>query len=79
MIGGGAAPGAGRKTWCAALKPERGAEWLAGTLRQADPPIVARVEAGETLLDPRTVAGDDDAHVAATIAALLEAEGAGGS
>ena len=78
MIGGGAAPGAGRATWCAALKPERGAEWLAGALRAADPPIIARVEAGETLLDPRTVAEDDDAHVAATIAALLGAEGAGG-
>ena len=70
MIGGGAAPGAGRTTWCAALRPERGAEWLAEALRQADPPIVARVEGGETLVDPRTVAEDDDGHVAATIAAM---------
>lgn len=78
MIGGGAAPGAGRESWCAALGAERGAERLAGALREADPPIVARVEAGETLLDPRTVAEADDAHVSATIAALLGAEGAGG-
>ncbi len=71
MIGGGSAPGAGRPTWCAALRPERGAEWLAGALREADPAIIARVEAGETLLDPRTVAERDDGHVSATITALL--------
>ena len=71
MVGGGSAPGAGRPTWCAALRPERGAEWLAGALREADPAIIARVEAGETLLDPRTVAERDDGHVSATITALL--------
>ena len=71
MIGGGAAPGAGRTTWCAALRAEEGAEWLARALREADPPIVARVEAGETLLDPRTVAEADDEHVTATIRMLL--------
>lgn len=71
MIGGGSAPGAGRPTWCAALGAERGAEWLAGALREADPAIIARVEAGETLLDPRTVAERDDGHVSATITALL--------
>ncbi len=73
MIGGGAAPGAGRTSWCAALQPERGAEWLARALREADPPIVARVEGGETLLDPRTVAEADDSHVAGTLAGLLGA------
>ena len=71
MIGGGAAPGTGRPTWCAALRTERGAEWLARALREADPPVVARVEGGETLLDPRTVAESDDSDIAATIAALL--------
>ena len=71
MIGGGAAPGAGRTSWCAALKPERGAEWLARALREADPPIVARVESGEALLDPRTVAEADDGHVAGALAGLL--------
>ena len=74
MIGGGAAPGAGRPTWCAALRGERGAEWLARRLRQATPAIVARVESGEALLDPRTVPERDDAHVAATIAALTGAD-----
>ena len=71
MIGGGAAPGTGRPTWCAALRTERGAEWLARALREADPPVVARVEGGETLLDPRTVAESDDSDIATTIAALL--------
>ena len=71
MIGGGAAPGAGRTTWCAALQGEQGGEGLARSLREADPPIVARVEAGETLLDPRTVAESDDEHVTATIGTLF--------
>ncbi len=71
MIGGGAAPGAGRTSWCAALRPERGAEWLARALREAEPPIVARVEGGEALLDPRTVSEGDDGHVAATIGGLM--------
>ncbi len=71
MIGGGAAPGTGRPTWCAALRTEQGAEWLARALREADPPVVARVEGGETLLDPRTVAESDDSDIATTIAALL--------
>ena len=79
MIGGGAAPGAGRSTWCAGLRPQRGAEWLARALREADPPIVARVESGETLLDPRTVAESDGDHVAATIRALLALEAGGDS
>ena len=70
VIGGGAAPGAGRPTWCAALRADGGADRLARALREADPPIVARVEDGAVLLDPRTVDERDDAHVAAAIAAL---------
>ena len=78
MIGGGAAPGAGRTTWCAALRGQQGGEGLARSLREADPPIVARVEGGETLLDPRTVSENDDGHVRATIEALLGADSSGG-
>lgn len=79
MIGGGAAPGAGRTTWCAAVAGEQGGEGLARSLREADPPIVARVEGGETLLDPRTVSERDDDHVRATIEALLGADSSGGT
>ncbi|MDE2934022.1 MAG: L-seryl-tRNA(Sec) selenium transferase [Chloroflexota bacterium] len=79
MIGGGAAPGAGRTTWCGALQGEQGGETLARALREADPPIVARVESGETLLDPRTVSENDDEHVTATIQALLRAQSSGGT
>jgi len=39
-------------------------------LRRADPPIVARIEDGRTLLDLRTVDPVHDVHVAATVAAL---------
>ncbi len=76
MIGGGAAPGSGRPSWCAALRAERGAEWLAQALREADPAIVARVEAGEVLLDPCTAPEACDGHVAATITALTKLQAA---
>ena len=68
-----------RDSWCAALQGEQGGEGLARSLREAAPPIVARVESGETLLDPRTVAKSDDEHVTATIQALIRAESSGGT
>ena len=38
---------------------------LTGPLRRHDPPIIARVRDGHTVLDLRTVEPDDDAHVGA--------------
>ena len=75
MIGGGSLPGVGRPTWCAALSSERGAEWLAGQLRGADPAILGRVQDDEVLLDPRTVSDSEGGTVAARIAALVASEG----
>jgi L-seryl-tRNA(Ser) seleniumtransferase len=40
------------------------------TLRAATPPIIARVERGETILDLRTVDPAHDGHVAAVLAGL---------
>ncbi len=43
-------------------------------LRAGDPPVVARIEDGAVMLDPRTVAPADDRRVAAAInAALVQA------
>ena len=53
-----------------------GADAFAAGLRSTDPPIVARIERGAVLLDPRTVDPGDDRHVAGSLAALCEgAEG----
>ena len=50
-VGGGSFPGAKLPTWLVALPDER----LATKLRANDPPIIARVADGRTLLDPRTI------------------------
>jgi len=50
-VGGGAFPGAKLPTWLVSLPDER----LATRLRANDPPIIARVANGCTLLDPRTI------------------------
>jgi L-seryl-tRNA(Ser) seleniumtransferase len=50
-VGGGSFPGAKLKTWLVSVADER----LAARLRANDPPIIARVANGRTLLDPRTI------------------------
>jgi len=50
-VGGGSFPGAKLPTWLVSLPDES----LAGRLRANDPPIIARVANGRTLLDPRTI------------------------
>ncbi len=55
-VGGGSFPSALLPTRIVALTPgERGADELALRLRLGDPPIVARVQDGRVLLDPRTL------------------------
>lgn len=44
---------------------------LARRLRSAEPPVVARVERGYLLLDPRTVAPEEDATLLATVRQAL--------
>jgi len=50
-VGGGSFPGAKLKTWLVSLSDES----IAARLRANDPPIIARVANGRTLLDPRTI------------------------
>lgn len=71
MVGGGSLPGEGVTTWCAAIRPSLGAEALAASLRTGDPAVVARIDDGAVLLDPRTVAPADDRLVAGAIAVAL--------
>lgn len=64
VIGGGAAPSSILPTRLLAVTcSDLSADQLSGRLRNADPPIVARVEEGRVLLDLRTVFAEDDGRV----------------
>ncbi len=63
MVGGGSLPEESLPTKLVALRTEgRGASGVAARLRAAG--VVARIEAGAVLLDPRTIAPVDDERVA---------------
>ena len=71
-VGGGSLPGVTLPTRALALSsadPER----LAERLRLGDPPVVARIEEGLVLLDPRTVLPGEDPLVVAAVRAALAA------
>ena len=59
-IGGGSLPEETLPTWALALTADRPNE-LAAALRRTTPAVVARVEADQVLLDPRTVLPEQDA------------------
>ncbi|HEY7069748.1 MAG TPA: L-seryl-tRNA(Sec) selenium transferase [Acidimicrobiales bacterium] len=65
VAGGGALPGVEIPSWGLALPGDR-----RDALRAAPRPVIARVRHGETLLDLRTVAPEDDPAVAAALAAV---------
>ena len=68
-VGGGSLPGEMLPTKLVALTAPHPNQ-LVAALRAADPPIVARIEEGRLVLDPRTVPVKDEA---ALLAALLKA------
>ena len=70
VAGGGSLPGEGVPTPCASIRPPVGADKGMAFLRRWEIPIVARVEDGAILLDPRAVAPDDDDAVEAALGAL---------
>lgn len=70
VVGGGSLPGDGIATWAASFMPPRGAQWLSKSLRQCEPPIVARIADGRVLLDPRTVAPLAGAAVLAALESI---------
>jgi L-seryl-tRNA(Ser) seleniumtransferase len=64
-VGGGTLPGVTLPTFALALPPGD-PDGVAARLRAADPPVVARIDGGRVLLDPRTVLpGEDEAVLAA--------------
>ncbi len=71
-VGGGALPGIELPTTVVLVEPAAdGADALARALRASDPPVIARVQDGRVLLDPRTIASEDEVSLAATIRAAL--------
>ena len=76
-IGGGTLPGETLPTWVLALDCQSihgGADEVMGRLRQADPPVVARIEADRVLLDPRTVLPEEEAALISVLRQVLEVQ-----
>jgi L-seryl-tRNA(Ser) seleniumtransferase len=69
-VGGGSAPGVRLPGWAVALP-----EGCAAPLRLADPPVIARVEGGRCLVDPRCVPAEQDSLLAEAMAAAMAAVG----
>jgi len=75
VIGGGAAPSATLPTRVLAITCESlSADELSARLRASDPPVIARVEEGRTLLDLRTVFPDQDEAVAQALTQIGETD-----
>jgi L-seryl-tRNA(Ser) seleniumtransferase len=70
-VGGGSAPGLELPTWLVALQ-KRGlsASALEERLRDATPPIIARIEEGRVLLDLRTVLVAEDNQLALVLKSI---------
>jgi len=58
-IGGGSLPEQELQTWCLAITPSS-AKRFTSRLRQFNPPVIARIENEQVLLDPRTVFPKDE-------------------
>ncbi len=77
-IGGGSLPGETLPSWaiaidCSALNG--GAEGFAKRLRQAETPVIGRIESERVLLDPRTVLPTEDEALLRTLTDALQPQG----
>ncbi len=67
-IGGGSLPGQEMPTRALVIKAGApGPDAFCALLRQADRPVIARIESEDVMLDPRTVLPDEDALVVAAL------------
>lgn len=69
-LGGGSLPGESFPTWLLVLKVKSPDKFLA-KLRKADPPVIARTENDQVLLDPRTVFPEQEIVLLSTLHILL--------
>jgi L-seryl-tRNA(Ser) seleniumtransferase len=65
-VGGGSLPGETLPTKLVAVPTEH-PDALAGGLRKGDPPVIARIEDGRVVLDPRTVREEEAATLLETV------------
>ena len=73
-VGGGSFPGAALRTWLVQLTPGAlTASDLVTRLREADPPVIARIASNHVVLDPRTILPDQDAAIVRAAGAALDA------
>ncbi|MCH8103690.1 MAG: L-seryl-tRNA(Sec) selenium transferase, partial [Chloroflexi bacterium] len=72
-VGGGSLPGETLPSTVVAVTPPADAESLLAALRSHSPPIIARIEKDDILLDPRTMLPGEDAPVAEALAAAIRA------
>jgi L-seryl-tRNA(Ser) seleniumtransferase len=81
VIGGGSAPESGLHTRLIAISNSRlSPNQLESQLRQADPPVIARVEDDQLLLDLRTVLPDEEDELVHALNKLMRlSESAGGA
>ena len=78
MVGGGSLPGEGLEgALCAITPPDGNATAFAAALRAAEPPLIARVERGRVLLDPRTVDPAEDRLVETALRSACAAAASG--
>ena len=69
-VGGGSLPGASLPTALLALDAPAPHDFMA-RLRQADPPVIARIAGGRVLFDPRTVLPEQEADFMGALLPLL--------
>ena len=72
-IGGGSLPGQTQPSWAVALDsptPDR----VAAALRHADPPVIARIDAGRVLLDLRAILPEQDEPLCQAVAGITAHE-----
>jgi L-seryl-tRNA(Ser) seleniumtransferase len=72
VSGGGTLPGVTMASWAVTLPGDR-----TGELRRHEPPVVARVEAGRTICDLRTVLPEQDEILATALKHLPRGSGDG--
>ena len=76
-IGGGSLPGESIPTWLLSIGAQgtpEGAQGLAKRLREADTPVIARIEDDRVLLDPRTVLTTEEDALLASLKSALGAQ-----
>ncbi|MBM3941428.1 MAG: L-seryl-tRNA(Sec) selenium transferase [SAR202 cluster bacterium] len=76
-VGGGSLPGETLPSWALALACNGltgGAEAVMEGLRSNDPPVIARIEADQVLLDPRTVLPEEDSPLLEAVTAAWRAK-----